>query len=121
MRLLLKNVVDFGTGGGAAISGMDTGGKTGTTDSDHDRWFAGITPYYCGVVWFGYDIPSPIWGVSGNPALRMWKSVMDKVHVGLEPKTFPKPSGTYATSLCTQSGKLATSECNAYYEYFTKD
>lgn len=120
MRLLLKNVVDFGTGGGAAISGMDTGGKTGTTDSDHDRWFAGITPYYCGVVWFGYDIPSPIWGVSGNPALRMWKSVMDKVHVGLEPKTFPKPSGTYATSLCTQSGKLATSECNAYYEYFTK-
>ncbi len=120
MRTLLKNVVEYGTGGGAKISGMDTGGKTGTTDSDNDRWFAGFTPYYCGVVWFGYDIPKPILGVWGNPALRMWKMVMDKAHVGLAAKEFDRPSGASATALCTQSGKLATSNCQAYYEYFTK-
>lgn len=119
MRKLLKNVVDFGTGGGAKISGMDTGGKTGTTDLDNDRWFAGFTPYYCGVVWFGYDIPKPILGVSGNPALKIWKQVMDKAHSGLKPKVFDTPSGASATALCTQSGKLATSNCTSYYEYFT--
>ncbi|MBE7038473.1 MAG: PBP1A family penicillin-binding protein [Ruminococcaceae bacterium] len=120
MRKLLKNAVDYGTGGGAQISGMETGGKTGTTDSNNDRWFAGITPYYCGVVWFGYDVPKPILGVSGNPALTMWKKVMAKTHEGLSSKSFDKPSGASATALCSQSNKLATSQCEAYYEYFTK-
>lgn len=119
MRNLLKNAVENGTGGGSKISGMDTAGKTGTTDKDSDRWFAAFTPYYCGVVWFGYDVPQKI-VVSGNPALKLWKAVMDKVHKGLDPKTFDKPSKSSATALCTQSRKLATGECKVYYEYFSK-
>lgn len=119
MRNLLKNAVENGTGGGSKISGMDTAGKTGTTDNDYDRWFAAFTPYYCGVVWFGYDVPQKIF-VSGNPALKMWKAVMDKVHKGLDPKTFDKPSKSSATALCTQSRKLATGQCKVYYEYFSK-
>ena len=119
MRNLLKNAVENGTGGGSKISGMDTAGKTGTTDKDFDRWFAAFTPYYCGVVWFGYDVPQKI-TVSGNPALKMWKLVMDKVHKGLDPKTFDKPSKSSATALCTQSRKLATGQCEVYYEYFSK-
>ena len=119
MRNLLKNAVESGTGGGSKISGMDTAGKTGTTDKDFDRWFAAFTPYYCGVVWFGYDVPKKI-VASGNPALKLWKAVMDKVHKGLDPKTFDKPSKSSATALCTQSRKLATGECEVYYEYFSK-
>lgn len=119
MRNLLKNVVDHGTGYGAKISGMDTAGKTGTADNDFDKWFAGFTPYYCGVVWFGYDVPQKI-SAGGNPALKMWKQVMDKVHKGLDAKTFDKPSKSSATALCTQSRKLATGQCEVYYEYFSK-
>ena len=119
MRNLLKNVVDHGTGYGAKISGMDTAGKTGTADNDFDKWFAGFTPYYCGVVWFGYDVPQKI-SAGGNPALKMWKQVMDKVHKGLDAKTFDKPSKSSATALCTQSRKLATGQCKVYYEYFSK-
>lgn len=45
---------------------------------------------------------------------------MDKVHKGLDAKTFDKPSKSSATALCTQSRKLATGQCKVYYEYFSK-
>ncbi len=84
---LLVNVVtgSQGTGARAKIAGIETAGKTGTTDDDYDRWFAGFTPYYTGVVWFGYDRPQVVRGVSTNPALQIWKSVMEKVHANCCP------------------------------------
>ena len=52
---MLENTVESGTGTAAQIANMTVAGKTGTTTSDFDRWFAGYTPYYTGVVWCGYD------------------------------------------------------------------
>ncbi|MBQ7718482.1 MAG: PBP1A family penicillin-binding protein [Clostridia bacterium] len=112
MTEMLKNVVSYGTGAGAAISGIDTAGKTGTTDENKDRWFVGFTPYYVGAVWVGYDSPKVLTGMAQNPALIIWKRVMDKVHEGLPPKTFEKheyKSGKIR--ICKVSGKLATSLC----------
>ncbi len=37
------------------ISGMDSAGKTGTTNNYVDRWYCGFTPYYTGATWYGYD------------------------------------------------------------------
>lgn len=117
---LLKSVVDYGTGAGAKISGMDTCGKTGTTDDDNDRWFAGYTPYYTGTVWFGYDTPRTVVVYGGNPALNLWKKVMTKIHSGLASKTFTRPSNVGSAYICTESGELAGEECKSILEFFAK-
>lgn len=44
MNKMLRNAVTSGTGGSAAISGMTVAGKTGTTNDNYDRYFAGYTP-----------------------------------------------------------------------------
>ena len=41
---MLENTVNYGTGYGAKLENMTVAGKTGTTTSDFDRWFAGYTP-----------------------------------------------------------------------------
>jgi len=127
MCQLLKSVVDRGTGVGAKISGMDTAGKTGTTDDDMDRWFIGFTPYYTGTVWFGYDANKGLPALSSNPALRAWKKVMDQVHAPLPNKSFERPKGVISATVCTSSGMLAGENCLnkegkslAVTEYFRK-
>lgn len=124
MRDLMKGVVSSGTGGGAKINGMATAGKTGTTDKSHNRWFAGYTPYYCGVTWYGFDKPRPISyynGVNSNPALIIWKDIMAQIHKDLESKEFDVPDDVEKRSVCPYSGKLATSSCPSTYEYITKN
>jgi len=112
MLQCLQSVVQGGTGGGAAFSwDYYIGGKTGSTDNYQDRWFMGITPYYVGGVWFGYDLPKPISGYGGNPAVTLWKEVMSRAHKGLPGKVFDPPKGTTAVQICADSGKLATDLC----------
>ncbi len=117
---LLKSVVDNGTGVGAKISGMDTCGKTGTTDDDNDRWFAGYTPYYTGTVWFGYDTPRTVVVSGANPALTLWKKVMTRIHSGYASKTFTKPDTVESVYVCTATGNIAGEKCTSYMEYFAK-
>jgi penicillin-binding protein 1A len=50
----LEQVVEHGTGTGAAVDGVDVAGKTGTTQSYGDAWFVGYTPGMSTAVWVGY-------------------------------------------------------------------
>ena len=90
MTKILQDAVSYGTGTSAKLKSMPAAGKTGTTTNSKDRWFAGYTPYYVGVVWTGYETPSAI-HVSGNPAAKIWKQVMEQIHDGLEVKEFTTP------------------------------
>jgi len=112
---MLENVVKNGTGKAAQLENMPTAGKTGTTTSDHDRWFAGYTPYYTASVWFGFDEPEEVKlvGSSTNPAIVLWKKVMEQVHADLEWKDFVQPSEIVSCSYCVDSGLLATDACKA--------
>ena len=89
---LLTNVVENGTGKLAAIDGMDVAGKTGTTTDNKDRWFAGYTPYYVGVCWFGYDEGYGLPTLKPNPALALWSDVMDELHEDKDNKRFDEPN-----------------------------
>ena len=113
MIQLLTGVVKNGTGRKAAISGIDVGGKTGTTSADNDRWFAGITPYYTGVVWFGFDQPQSLQKFSTNPALELWTRVMTSVLEGAEPAQFTLNTEMNKVSYCLDCGRLATDLCSA--------
>lgn len=111
---ILKNVVtgSQGTGRKAALgNGIEVGGKTGTTDDSYDRWFAGITPYYTGVVWFGYDKQQDVGKFSTNPALTLWKAVMSRVHEGLEARSFSTSVELKSCTICADSGLLTTEWC----------
>ena len=110
---MLKDVVTGGngaTGTAAQISGMTVAGKTGSTNSNTDRWFVGYTPYYTAAVWVGYDTPERIYA-SGNPAVTMWEKVMSQVHEGLENKDFTQPDGLVTVQICRDSGLRASEAC----------
>ncbi len=120
---MLYAVVNSGIGtakGAKLSSGIPTYGKTGTTDDDCDKWFVGFTPYYVGAVWYGFDTPSSISsaGVSGNPCVTAWNTVMERVHESLSLKELTRPTNVVEATICTYSGMLASSSCNADTAYF---
>ena len=61
---MMVGSVTSGTSSAARFYGMEIAGKTGSSGDNDDRWFVGMTPYYVGVVWTGYDIPA---GASTGP------------------------------------------------------
>src|SRR3954447_2611948 len=112
---ILQQNMKHGTGR-AAQMGCPAAGKTGTTDTFRDAWFAGYTPRMSTVVWVGYPHRSlPMTNVHGIkvagatfPAL-IWHDYM-KVAKGGFCGEFPKP--TEPAQLNPYCGRLAaTSNC----------
>ena len=101
---------NIATGYEAVLDNMTVAGKTGSTNSNRDRWFVGYTPYYTAAVWCGYDQQERITS-KGNPAAQMWTKVMSQVHAGLENKDFPQPDGLTEVTICAESGMIATDAC----------
>ncbi len=102
-----------GTGKSAKLSNMPAYGKTGTTNDNKDKWFVGYTKHYVGAVWFGFDTPSNLKraGIGNNPSCVIWKNVMNKIHNGLEADAFTAPDSVKKATLCSKTGKIASSGC----------
>ena len=79
-NLMLKSVVERGTGRAARINGVDIAGKTGTTDDYRDAWFLGYSPDIVTGVWVGNDDNSKMARVTGGsiPA-HIWHDYMQAV------------------------------------------
>ena len=110
MNHMLQTVVTSGTGSAADFGSMPLIGKTGTTSESVDRWFVGGSPYYIAACWFGFDNPETL-RASGNPALNIWKKVMEPIHEDLEDQDFPDTEMVTYRRYCTQTGLLATVNC----------
>ena len=116
-----------GTGKAADVAGMSIAGKTGTTTSTYDTWFAGFSPYYTATVWTGYDENQTI-RLAESYHKRIWSAIMTRIHEGLPDIGFSTPSGIETATICRKSGKLAVEGvCDqdprgsmAYQEYFAK-
>ena len=57
--------------------GIEVAGKTGTTQNNCDRWFIGYTPRLLAGVWMGYDYPTEMKGIQGNPCVTIWDELMN--------------------------------------------
>ncbi|MBP5617998.1 MAG: penicillin-binding protein, partial [Clostridia bacterium] len=124
MNRMLQIAATNGTGAGSGFGGWEVYGKTGTTNSNKDRWFAGGTPYYVGSCWFGCDIPYNMSRLSpsGNPAIRLWRPIMQAAHEGLAKKSYPTCKNVIRARYCTDSGELATTACeHVEWGYYKKD
>ena len=112
MRDLLKGPLSF-DGALAKLSNMPVIGKTGTTSLVTDFLFAGLTPYYSGAVWIGYDDRSTMTGASySSSAASLWGAMMAPIHENLEYKEFDgNPGGVTTVTICKDSGKIATDTC----------
>ena len=114
LTYMMEETVKDGTGQEAQVPGIDTAGKTGTTSDDKDRWFAGYTSYYTGVVWCGYDQPQEVVLEDDsieNPASVLFNKVMTKVHEGKQNKAFEKPTSVIDVEVCQDSGNLVNDWC----------
>ena len=122
----MEDVVTEGTGTAAQISNrkIAQAGKTGTTNEYKDLWFVGFTPYYTAGIWLGYDNSVSMRGRISYSYIEhktLWKNIMDQVLDGKEAADFDMPSSVTKATICTKSGKLASSSCPSATEYFAKD
>lgn len=119
MQNMLTGVIKNGTGTSASLGDIYAGGKTGTTNSNKDRWFMGFTPNYVAGVWMGYEIPKAMSG--GNACPKIWKSVMQSIHEGETIKTINEPSGLVKRTICQISGRVASKSCGTTRVEFFKE
>ncbi|MBE5062761.1 PBP1A family penicillin-binding protein [Lachnospiraceae bacterium DSM 108991] len=117
----MESVVEEGSGSAAALGNIPVAGKTGTADNDKDIWFCGYTPYYTCAVWGGYDDPKSMTNIDTTFRFRIWKSIMSRIHAGLETKQFEMPTSVEQKTICTESGMLARPGCPSRTEYFATD
>ena len=107
--------------GQISLGYMPVAGKTGTTSSYKDIWFAGYTPYYTCCVWGGYDnnadLPDSDLYHTYNKVL--WTSIMSRIHEGLPVSSFQVPDDVVTVSVCRSSGLAAIpGVCDSYEEVF---
>lgn len=103
MTDMLKSVVSQGIGSPASISGVQAGGKTGTTSSEYDIWFDGFTPSYAAALWIGNDVNMQLTSMSG-PAAALWGKIMNQIpnakkgHYKSQPDDVVQVGSEYYTS-----------------------
>lgn len=113
MNKLLQQVVEApsGTGALAKLSNQTVIGKTGTSNDDKSNTFVGLTPYYIGAVWVGYDTPKEIKSTVSYKPTQIWKNVMSDVHKNLPKKEFELSPTMQKLEYCTATGLIASESC----------
>ncbi|WP_332692151.1 transglycosylase domain-containing protein [Bosea sp. (in: a-proteobacteria)] len=117
MNQMLSTVPTAGTGRRAALDGVISAGKTGTTNGYKDAWYVGYTGNLVGAVWFGNDDSSETNNMTGGslPAM-VWKEIMAFAHQGIELKPIPgvaPPAADKATVAKNSGPAQSTAGANA--------
>lgn len=116
MDSMMKDVIRYGTGKRAlSLNRTDIVGKTGTTNDQHDAWFAGYHPHVATVVWLGFDDNKPLGRgeVGGVASLPIW---IDYMQVALQGEPIierPLPDDMVMLKVDPQTGAIVDQETGA--------
>lgn len=131
---MMRSVFTIGTAKSAAKYNYHypSVGKTGTTNSYRDSWFAGFTSRLLAVAWIGFDRDSDevvklrnvVQMTGASAALPTWISVMKEAHKAIPEQDIvpPDPSVLQRLQVDILSGKRVTADCkgaNIIEEMFT--
>lgn len=113
----MQQVVETGTAraiGEAGLGDLRAAGKTGTSDTQRDSWFAGFNGSQLGVVWVGRDDnkPTGLYGATG--ALKVWIELFRRLpgralvlpNAGLEYVWIDPVSGKRSDPVCSGAREL---------------
>ncbi len=90
----------------ARVDGWDIIGKTGTTDSDKDSWFCGLSPYASLAVWTGFDNPRTISGTGQRTATVLFSDVMGHYLRNKEKIEYKKPATIVKANFNASNGSV---------------
>lgn len=89
MQEVLKSVVQYNRY--MSVSGVEPGGKTGTTNDQYDIWFDGFTPTYAASIWIGTDENVEMSSMS-TPAAALWGKIINQLPNAKNGSYSPMPS-----------------------------
>lgn len=121
---MLKSAVysPSATGRNARIDGLPMAGKTGTSNDNADRWFAGYTTKYSIAVWTGYnDQRKPV--KETQIALELFRSIMTELSKDKTTEDFKQPDSVVRVGIEKTTGLLPseyTPKDEIIYEYFVR-
>lgn len=106
---MLTSVVTSGTAQAAQALHRPIAGKTGTSNSARDAWFAGYTPDTVAVVWVGFDDMRALGRreSGARSALPIWMDVVRHATAGRPAVAFPEPPGVAHVRIDPATGLLA--------------
>jgi penicillin-binding protein 1A len=115
---ILQDAVNYGTGTGTRRDRGVVAGKTGTTNRATDAWFVGYTPDLVGVVWIGYDQPSPLGSAAtgGGLAAPVWGRMM-RAYASERgfPQGWQQPAGVLWREIDPSTGLVLADGCLPEY------
>lgn len=111
MRSIMREVVRRGTAVRAKVLGRtDFGGKTGTTNDQHDAWFSGFNDQVVTSAWVGFDGQKPLGRreTGGRVALPMWVDYMRYAFDGMPVNDDEEPENMVTVRIDEKTGERVT-------------
>jgi penicillin-binding protein 1A len=122
---VLANSIQYGKTGRmtrAKLNRLDIAGKTGSTNSNKDAWFAGYHSSLVAISWVGFDKPKSIHEYGYKAALPMWLDFMAMALQNVPEKPAIEPPGIISVRIEPDTGLLASSEHpDSFFELFREE